>query len=63
MPTVRQDDKVKVMGSGGSGAWVELSLRLGDRHKTIRLERDYPTDLGRLPDLVDRIGGPAVWQK
>jgi hypothetical protein len=60
---VRNGDTVSLGGSGGSGPWVDLTLRIGDRRKTVRLERDYPVEMGKLPELIDRIGGPEVWQQ
>jgi hypothetical protein len=38
-----------------------LTLRLGDRKKTVTLFNNYPAELGKLPELVERIGGPQVW--
>jgi hypothetical protein len=29
---------------------------------TVTLHNHYPAELARLPELLDRIGGPAVWQ-
>jgi hypothetical protein len=40
---------------------TRLTLRLGDRVKRVDLIADYPDALGRLPELVDRIGGPNAW--
>jgi hypothetical protein len=40
---------------------VRLTLRIGDRVKRVTLVETYPEALGRLPELVDRIGGPNVW--
>jgi uncharacterized protein DUF6438 len=47
---------------GSDDPQAELTLRLGDRTKTVTLFSNYPGELGRLPELVDRIGGPQVWQ-
>ena len=60
---IRHGDTVSFGGSGGSGPWVDLTLRIGDRRKTVRLERDYPIEIGKLPELVDRIGGPEFWRQ
>lgn len=30
--------------------------------KALVLRRDFPADLGSLPELVDSIGGLKVWQ-
>lgn len=60
---VRKGDMVSLYGMGpGEDPRVDLTLRIGDRRKTVTLRADYPADLGRLPELVDRIGGPSVWQ-
>jgi len=40
---------------------ADLTLRLGERRKTVRLEREYPVELERLTQLVDSIGGPDAW--
>lgn len=40
---------------------IRLMVRIEDRVKRVSLVEDYPEALGRLPDLVDRIGGPNVW--
>jgi hypothetical protein len=40
---------------------VRLTLRIGERVKRVSLIEDYPDALGRLPELVDRIGGPNIW--
>ena len=40
---------------------TRLTLRLGDRVKRVSLIADYPDALGKLPELVDRIGGPNMW--
>lgn len=60
---VRRGNNLEFQNSGGSGPSVDLTLRIGDRRKTVRLERDYPPELGRPPELVDRIGGPEVSQR
>jgi len=60
---IRQGDTVSIGGSGGSGPWVDLTLRIGDRRKTVRLERDYPVEMAKLPELIDRIGGPEFWRQ
>jgi hypothetical protein len=60
---VRKGDNVMLYGSGGSDdPQTDLTLRLGDRKKTVSLFKNYPIELGRLPELVERIGGPQVWQ-
>ena len=40
---------------------MRLTLRIGERVKRVSLIEDYPDALGRLPELVDRIGGPNTW--
>lgn len=60
---VRQGSGVVLKG-GGSGTdmpEVRLTLRIGDRVKRVSLVEEFPEALGRLPDLVDRIGGPNMW--
>ena len=59
---VRQGNTVTFNGTGGSGPRVTLSLRIGERRKSVRLERDYPAELAKLPELVDQVGGPATWK-
>jgi hypothetical protein len=60
---IRKGDTVALMGSGGSDdPQSDLIFRIGDRTKTVTLYNNYPAELGRLPELVDRIGGPQVWQ-
>lgn len=59
---VRKGDAVTLYGSGGSDdPPTDLTLRIGDRTKTVTLYNNYPAELGRLPELVERIGGPRVW--
>jgi hypothetical protein len=60
---VRQGSGVnlKVFGADREASETRLTLRIGDRVKRVSLVEDYPEALGRLPELVDRIGGPNVW--
>ena len=58
---VRNADGVELQGSGGSGPRADLTLRLGERRKTVRLERNYPVELERLATLIDTIGGSEAW--
>ena len=60
---VRQGNGVQLKTSAVSneGGEVRLTLRIGDRVKRVSLVEDYPDALGRLPELVDRIGGPNAW--
>ncbi len=60
---VRKGDGVELYGKGGSGSTIDLTLRIGQRRKTVRLERDYPVEFDRLSDRVDTIGGPAAWNR
>ena len=61
---VRKGDQVMLYGSVGADyPQTDLTLRIGDRQKTVTLYNDFPIELGRLPELVDRIGGPQVWQR
>ena len=59
----RNGDGVELHGRGGSGSWADLTLRLGDRRKTVRLQRDYPIDLEKLLTRIDTIGGPDAWSR
>jgi hypothetical protein len=60
---LRNGDTVVLYGAvgGSDDPQADLMLRIGDRRKTVTLYSNYPADLGRLPELVDRIGGPQVW--
>ena len=58
---VREENGVELYGRGGSGSWAGVTLRLGDRRKAVRLERDYPIELQRISELIDSIGGPDAW--
>jgi hypothetical protein len=60
---VRQGNGVLLKGFGprSEAPEIRLTLRIGDRVKRVSLVEDYPEALGRLPELVDRIGGPNVW--
>ena len=60
---VRKGDTVAVYGTvSADDPEVRLTLRIGARTKVVTLLRDYPAELSRLPELVDRIGGPQVWR-
>jgi hypothetical protein len=60
---VRQGNGVvlKTGGADREAPEVRLTLRMGERVKRVSLIQDYPDALGRLPELVDRIGGPNMW--
>jgi len=59
---VRKGDTVTMYGScGADEPQTDLTLRIGDRRKTVSLYSNYPAELGRLRELVERIGGPQVW--
>jgi hypothetical protein len=60
---VRQGNGVvlKTAGADREAPEVRLTLRIGERVKRVSLIQDYPDALGRLPELVDRIGGPNMW--
>ena len=60
---VRQGNGVvlKTEGTDRELPETRLTLRIGDRMKRVSLIQDYPDALGRLPELVDRIGGPNMW--
>jgi len=60
---VRQGSGVnlKTVSGDREAPEMRLTLRIGDRVKRVTLIEDYPDALGRLPELVDRIGGPNTW--
>jgi hypothetical protein len=60
---VRQGNGVllKTLGADREAPETRLTLRIGERVKRVSLVEDYPEALGRLPELVDRIGGPNMW--
>ena len=60
---VRQGNSVllKSFGPRSDAPEIRLMVRIGERVKRVSLVEDYPEALGRLPELVDRIGGPNVW--
>src|SRR5262245_2431227 len=60
---VRQGNGVllKTLSTDREAPEMRLTLRIGDRVKRVSLIEDYPDALGRLPELVDRIGGPNTW--
>jgi len=60
---VRQGNGVllKSYGPKSDAPEIRLMMRIGERVKRVSLVEDYPEPLGRLPELVERIGGPNVW--
>jgi hypothetical protein len=46
---------------GGSGPWVDLTLRVGPSAKTVRVDERTPTELQSLRDRIWKIGGPKAW--
>lgn len=60
---VRQGNGVQLKNAGpkSEAPEIRLMLRIGERVKRVSLVEDYPEPLGRLPELVDRIGGPNSW--
>ena len=52
---------LKTVATDREAPETRLTLRLGDRVKRVSLIADYPDALGKLPELVDRIGGPNTW--
>ena len=60
---VRQGNGVnlKTIAGDREAPEMRLTLRIGERVKRVTLIEDYPDALGRLPELVDRIGGPNTW--
>jgi hypothetical protein len=61
---VRKGNMLELYGYGSSAEEPskKLTLRIGTRTKTVILRNDFPDALGRLPGLVDRIGGPEAWR-
>jgi hypothetical protein len=59
---VLQNGQLVLHGSGAIDlpTW-ELSLRLRTLQNSVRLEHEIPNYLGRLRDLVDKLGGPPAW--
>lgn len=59
---VRQGDQLTLRGSGGADGPVwDLSVQLGGLSRSVHLYSGYPDYLGRLRDLVDKLGGPGAW--
>ena len=59
---VRDRDQLLLRGmAGADGPSWDLRLRLGQAVKSVHLYLDYPDDLARLRDRVDRLGGPEAW--
>lgn len=58
----REGDSINfdIRGMSDGLTW-DLTLRLGSQTKTVRLYDGFPEELGRLRDLVDKMGGPAAW--
>ena len=59
---VRKGDSLFFLhgGVGGSGAWVDLTLRVGPSAKTVRLDK-RTGDLRSVEDRIWKIGGPKAW--
>ena len=59
---VLQNGQLLLRGSAGADhpTW-DLSFRLGTLQKSVHLELGYPDYLGRLRDLVEKLGGPTAW--
>ena len=59
---VRQGDRMVLRGSGGAdGPEWDLTFQLGGLSRSVHLYLGYPEYLGRLRDLVERLGGPGAW--
>jgi hypothetical protein len=58
---VRKGDSLFFYGSGESGPWVDLTLRVGSGSKTVRVDARTPPDLQVLRDRIWKIGGPKAW--
>ena len=59
---VLQNGQLVLHGSGAIDipTW-DLSFRLGTLENSVHLEHGIPNHLGRLRDLVDKLGGPEAW--
>jgi hypothetical protein len=58
----RDGDSLRVkFGGGADGEEWHLTVRLGGAVKTVRLYLGFPTELARLRDTIDRLGGPKAW--
>ena len=59
---VLRNRQLELHHSGGADhpTW-DLSFRLGAVQNSVHLELGIPDYLGRLTDLVDKIGGPGAW--
>lgn len=58
----QEGDAIRFGQSGGAdGPESDLTLRLGNQMKTVHLSMGFPDELGRLRDLVDKMGGPGAW--
>jgi hypothetical protein len=61
---VLQNGQLELHGSGsGDHPTWDLSLRLGTVQKSVHLGLGIPDYVGRLRDLVDKLGGPEAWTK
>ena len=60
---IREGDGVIVACSGSSSEVnrVILTLRIGQRIKKVTLIAKAPPAIGKLPALVDQVGGPQAW--
>ena len=60
---VRNGDTVTVNGtSSADDPQTDLTLKIGDRTKTVSLFAHYPDELRRLAIGIERLGGPHSWQ-
>jgi hypothetical protein len=59
---VLRNGQLELHASGGADhpTW-DLSFRLGTLQNSVHLELGFPDCLGRLRDLVDKLGGPEAW--
>jgi hypothetical protein len=59
---VRQGEQLLLRETfSADGPTWDLNFRLGRLTKSVHLYMKYPEYLGRLRDLVDKIGGPEAW--
>ena len=60
---VLQNGQLVLHGSGAIDIPIwDLSFRLGTLENSVHLEHGIPNHLGRLRDLVDKLGGPKLGQ-
>ena len=59
---VREGQSVRFLFRGGAdGPEWDLTVRVGTQSKSVHLYMGFPSELGRLRDLLDSIGGSRAW--